>query len=94
MVSVDMRKYNYFTYGEADAYGQPQLSAVQGQVKMAIYNTSQYVQDNVQYKGATYMGLTHDVIDNSYVIQYGEVKLKVIYVMCKGRMKQVFMVEV
>lgn len=94
MVNADMRKYNYFTYGEADAYGQPQLSAAQGQVKMAIYNTSQYVQDNVQYKGATYMGVTHDVVDNSYVIQYGEVKLKVIYVMCKGRMKQVFMVEV
>jgi hypothetical protein len=90
-----MRTYTYFTFGELDAYGQPQLSAdPAGSIKMAINISSQSVQDNINYKNAAYVGLTHDkAINDSYVIQYGESKLKVLYVNPKGRLTQVFLQE-
>lgn len=95
MINADMRIYDYYTYGEKDAYGQLKLSEeVKGSVKMAINVTSQYVQDNINYKGCTYMGLTHAAIDDTYVIKYGDHKLKVMYVNPKGRFKQVFMAEI
>ena len=50
MINVDMRDYNYYLYGENNAYGQPQLSEeAQGTVKMAIYTISQSIQDNILY---------------------------------------------
>lgn len=90
-----MRTYNYFTFGENDEYGQPQLSEeVQGTIKMAVNIVSQTIADNVNYKQATYIGLTHDAkVDDTYVIEYGAEKLKVLYVNPKGRLKQVFMAE-
>lgn len=93
MINRDMKSYNYFIYGEADAYGQPQLSkSIQGSVKMCINITSQSIQDNIRYRDASYIGLTLDSeIDDTYVIQYGEERLKVLYVNPKGRYKQVFM---
>lgn len=96
MINADMRNYDYYTYGEQDAYGQPQLSEdVQGTIRMAINITSQSVQDNINYKGANYMGLTlNSAIDDTYVIQYRDERLKVSYVNPKGRYKQVFMVTV
>jgi hypothetical protein len=94
MINANMRNYDYFTFGEEDSYGQPQLSSqVQGQVKMAINITSQSVQDNINYKEAAYMGLTHFLLDDTYVIQYGDKKLKVLYVNPLGRYNQVFMAE-
>ena len=94
MINPDMRTYNYFTYGEDNGYGQPQLSNdVQGEIKMAIYNTTQFVQENINYKGATYVGMTHDKnVNDKYVIQYGDKKLKVLYV-SEGRFKAVMMEE-
>lgn len=92
MINADMRLYDYYTYGKDDGYGQPQLSEeVKGQIKMAINITSQSAQDNINYKDASYIGLTHSPIDDTYVIQYGKEKLKVLYVNPKGRLKQVFM---
>lgn len=93
MILLNMKNYDFYKYGENDAYGQPQLSEeVQGQVKMAIYLTSQNTQDNILYKGATYVGLTNDAeIDDKYVIQNGNERLKVLYVQHEGRWKQVFM---
>lgn len=93
MINADMRFYDYFTYGERDSYGQPQLSEKQGTIKIAINTTSQNIQNSIQYKGATYFGLTHAAIDDTYVIQYGAEKLKVLYVMPKGRITQVFLAE-
>ena len=91
MINANMRTYDYYTYGENDAYGQPTLSEeVQGTVKMSISTASQRVQDNVLYKGAEYIGLTHGTVDDTYVIQYGNEKLKVLYV-TPTRLKQVFM---
>lgn len=94
MINNKMRFYDYYTYGEPNAYGQPQLSEeVQGTIKMAINTTSQFIQDNIQYKNATYLGLTLAPINDKYVIQYGDIKLKVLYVNSAGRMTQVFMGE-
>lgn len=89
-----MRSYEYRLYGENNSYGQPQLSEeVQGTIKMAINITSQFVQENIKYKGATYVGLTHAAVDDKYVIQYGDTRLKVLYVNPTGKYNQVFMGE-
>jgi hypothetical protein len=70
MINIDMKHYNYFTFGDVDEYGQEQLSAnVKGQVKMAIYTSTQSIQDNVNYKSAQYIGLTKDNVNDTFVIQ-------------------------
>lgn len=90
-----MQTYNYFTYGEDNGYGQPALSASPvGQIKMAINLTSQSIQDNINYSQAQYVGLTHANVDDTYVIEYGTERLKVLYVNPNGRIKQVFMSSV
>lgn len=95
MINADMRIYDYYTYGNKDAYGQPQLSTeVKGSVKMAINISSQSIQDNINYKDANYIGLTYALLDDTFVIQYGDKKLKVLYVNPKGRLKQVFLAEI
>lgn len=94
MINANMRHYNYFTFGGDNGYGSPQLSNdVKGSVKMAISITSQSIQDNIKYKGATYVGLTHDNVDDTFVISYRGEKLKVLYVNPEGRYNQVFMCE-
>jgi hypothetical protein len=96
MVNADMREYQYYTYGDQNGDGQATLSgSAQGVVKMAIYTTTQSVQDNINYTGATYFGLTHNAeVNNRWAIQYGSKRLKVLYVTPLGRYKQVFMAEV
>jgi hypothetical protein len=94
MINADMRLYNYFTLGTQDEYGQQVISNDPvGQVKMAINVSSQSVQDNINYTGATYVGLTHAKVDDTFVIEYGEERLKVLYVNTKGRLNQVFMAK-
>ena len=92
MINADMRDYDYYLYGEYDGYGQPSLSNdVQGTVKMSINTITQTIQDNILYENSEYIGLTHAQVSDKYVIQYGEDRLKVLYVNPKGRYKQVFM---
>lgn len=93
MLNADMREYNYFTYGSADEYGQPALSPeAQGTIKMAIYTSSQSVQDNINYSGANYVGLTmNKAINDAYVIEYKGSRLKVLYIQDKGKYRQVFL---
>ena len=93
MITTDTRSYNFFTFGDDDGYGQPQLSQEpKGQIRMAINISSQSTQDNILYKDCSYVGLTQDdKIDDSYVIEYGSEKLKVLYINPKGRYKQVFL---
>lgn len=92
MINADMRLYNYFSLGTEDEYGQQTISNEPvGTVKMAINVSSQAVQDNINYTGATYVGLTHAKVDDTFVIEYGEERLKVLYVNNKGRLNQVFM---
>jgi hypothetical protein len=95
VITTDMRLYDYYLYEGNDAYGFPQLSEEpKGKVKMTINITNQSIQDNINYSGASYIGLTHSLLDDSYVIQYGEEQLKVLYVNPKGRLKQVFLAKI
>lgn len=96
MINAQMRSYNYFTFGEKNSYGERPLSEEpQGTIKIAINVSSQSIGDNVNYKDATYTGLTHDAkVNDTYVIEYGAEKLKVLYVNSMGRLKQVFMAEI
>ena len=91
MINAKMKNYDYYTFGENNAYGQPQLSEEKkGTVKMAIHLITEAIDENSFYSGANYMGLTlNDAIDSTYVIQYGEEKLKVLTVNPEGRYKQV-----
>ena len=91
MINATMRNYDYYTYGGLDEYGQPHLSNKKGSIKMSINLTSQTVQDNILYKDATYVGLTHANVTDAFVIQYGDERLKVLYVNPMGRLKQVFL---
>ena len=95
MINAEMKLYNFFTIGEANAYGQPQMPGKDaepvGQVKMAINISSQATQDNVNYKDCNYIGLTHAEVKDTYIIEYGEERLKVQYINPKGRLKQVYL---
>lgn len=93
MINYDMRTYNYFTIGDKDAYGQPKATDNPvGEVKIAIYPTSTAIQDNILYKSAEYIGLTTDTeITDRYIVEYGQERLKVLYIQKKGRYKQLFM---
>ena len=95
MINADMRSYNYYTFGTKNSYGEPVLSKeVQGSVVMAINVISQSLSDNVNYKQATYIGLTRDTnVNDTYVIDYEGAKLKVLYVNPKGKLKQIFLGE-
>lgn len=94
MINCDMRNYDYFTIGAANEYGQQSASnEAQGSIKMAIFSTSTAIQDNINYKQANYIGLTFGAVNDSYIIKYGDQKLKVQYVISKGRLKQVFLVN-
>ena len=95
MLNAQMRRYDYYRY-ETDAdYATQRLSDdVQGTVLMAINTISQGIQNSILYEGATYIGITHTAIDASYVIQYGEQKLKVLYVNNNGRYKLVYMANI
>ena len=91
----DFRTYDYFTFGQNDGYGQPQLSTnPQGQVKISIFTTSQSIQNNINYSNAQYIGFTHAKVNDTYVIEYEGKKLKVLYVNTQGRYTQVYMSEI
>lgn len=96
MINTKMHLYDYYTMSGIDAYGQAAISKeVKGSVKMAVYTTTQNVQNNILYLNAQYMALTHDRnINDTYVIQYGDTKLKVLYINDTGRYKQVFLSKV
>lgn len=97
MINTDMRLYDYFTIGKPDAYGQPQLPTLDsiplGQIKMSINISTQAITDNIKYKDCSYLGLTKDIVNDTYIIKYENQLLKVLYVNPKGRFKQVFLAE-
>ena len=91
MITTDMRDYDYYIYGAKDKYGQLILDkTIKGKIKMAIYISSQSVQDNINYKDCRYVGFTNEPIDANYIIQYGDQKLKVLYTV-PGRRTNVFL---
>ena len=91
MINTHMRFYDYFIYGEKDEYGFSTLSPrSKGRIKIAIEVASQSVQDSIAYSRCSYVGFTRDDIDDTYVIQYGDERLKAQYINPRGRLKQVF----
>ena len=92
MIRTRMKDYNYQTYGKKNEYGQPGLSSEVGTIKMAIHFNTETIDENSLYSGAQYIGLTYDKeVNATYVIHYGDEKLKVLYVNPEGRYKQVFL---
>lgn len=92
MINAKKRKYDYYLYGVNNEYGQPQLSAEKsGQISISITELTQNLADNIKYKNATFLGLTFENITDKYVIQYGDIKLKVLYVNKAGKYNQVFL---
>lgn len=66
-----------------------------GEIKIAIFPTSQSIQDNINYKDANYIGLTFStLLDDKCVIEYGDKKLKVLYTSPEARVKQVFLKQI
>ena len=95
MINANMKIHNYFTLGELDAYGQPAVSTEpKGTVKMSITNITTNIADNIKYKEATYIGLTLAKVDDTYIIENGEERLKVLYVIPGRRYQQVFLKEI
>jgi hypothetical protein len=93
MINLMMRSYSYSTLGANNEYGIPQLSEEpSGTVKMAIYITSQSVQENINYQNSNYIGLTTDKsVNDKMIIHFGEEKLKVLYINPQGRYTQVYL---
>ena len=96
MINVKMVIYKYYKYSDKlNSYGQYTLpNSPAGEVKMAIFTTSQSIQDNINYQNANYIGLTHSLLDDKTVIDYKGKKLKVLYVNTEGRLNQVFLEEI
>ncbi len=89
MINANMREYEYFLISaEPNDYGQHTIiknensePEIQGTIKMAISIASQSVTDNITYKGANYIGVTHDKdMSDHYVINYNGTLLKVQYI--------------
>ena len=95
MINATMRTYSYFTFGAYDEYGQQTLStAPVGTIKLSINTLSTNIGTNIKYKDATYIAFTQDKrINDTFVIQYGAEKLKVLYTIPFGRYTQVFLCE-
>lgn len=101
MINTSMREYEFYRYGELNDYGQQTLikdesgePIVQGTVKMSINLTTQATQDSITYHNAQFFALTHDKsVDDTYVIQYGKTRLKVLFVTPGVRYRQVFLNE-
>lgn len=94
MISAEMKEYTFSTLGELDEYGQPQTTDNVGSIKMAIYLYTQNVTDSIKYKDCSYIGFTNDkTIADNYIVNYGNEKLKVLYVNPVGRFRQVYMKE-
>ena len=96
MITTNMKSYEYYTYTAADGYGQRQLSETpQGTTKLSIFTISTAIQDNINYKGANYIGFTFDKdINDTYAINYQDRKLKVLYVNNQGRYRQIYLAEI
>jgi hypothetical protein len=95
MINTQMKNYSYYTLNTNDEYGQPQPIKAEDTIKMAINFVTESIQENPLYSGAQYTGLTlNKNIDASYIIQYGDEKLKVLFVNKMGRYKQAFMARV
>ena len=99
MINSRMRAYNYYLIGDDNGYGQHTLirddngnPLKQGDITMSISTLTQAVTEDLRYTDSTYIGLTYDnVVNDNYIVQYGDELLKVQYVNKDGRYNQVFL---
>ena len=93
MINSRMKEYDYYLLNNADnGYGQLTSDLIkQGTVRLSISTLTQTVTDDLRYSDSSYIGLTQDTINDTYIIQYGETLLKVLYVNTDGRYTQVFL---
>lgn len=81
MFDAKMREYDYYILQDKDEYGQTTLSTIpDGQVKMAIFISSQSAQDNILFEGCNYIGITYAKVRDTYVIDFEGEKLKILYI--------------
>ena len=92
MINTQMKNYSYYTLDNNDEYGQPQPIKADDTIKIAINFVTETLQENPLYSGVQYTGLTlNKNINSSYIIEYGDEKLKVLYVNKAGRYNQIFL---
>ena len=94
MINTQFKAYDYYKYS-TNSYGQSTPSnEVVGQVTLAINTINQAVGDSILYKNASYIALTWDKdIDDTYLVQYDNERLKVLYVSApsKYKLRQVYL---
>lgn len=81
------------TRGEVEEEPTSSTDTEVNTIKMAINLSNQHNNNNIIYTEADYIGLTTDQVDDTYIIEYGDYKLKVKYVNPIGRFKQVALVK-
>lgn len=87
-----LTKYNYYTLVDSEYGGKTaDFTSPTGVVNMAIQLNNMAMNSNTIYTSANFVGLTQEDIDDTYIIEYGNEKLKVLYVYPEGKYKQVFM---
>ena len=94
MINSQTKEYSYYLLPEKNSLGQQVLAqdaAPDGVIKMSITETGKGISDNKLYLNATYIGLTFAPINENYIIQYGEERLKVLYTTPSTRYTQVFL---
>lgn len=95
-IMAQMKEYPYSKYNEGrNSYGEMTTEFIPiGSIRMAINIINQATNNYVQYSEADYIGLTNDEVEDTYIIHYGNEKLKVKYVNPIGRLKQVALVKI
>ncbi len=100
MINTKTRQYNYFTIGYDEEYGQQIMPAADaepvGKIKIALFISSQAIQDNINFQDYNYIGLTKDAaVNDTYIIENEKrERLKVLYVNNEGKLKQVFLKKI
>lgn len=96
MINAQMKPHDYYLYGTENAYGERTVSyaARVGTIVISINLLQKNSTDNIKFSEATYIGLTlNREVDDNYIIDYNNKKLKVLYVYPEGRYTQVYMKE-
>ena len=93
MIQSQMKQYPYYLVGQKNSYGEEDLdfTSSSGSIEMAINILSQAVEESILYSDAEYIGLTRQDINDNYIIEFDNKKLKVKYVNKLGRLNQVFL---
>lgn len=94
MIEALMKQYSYKVLSQRNSYGQISVpTAASGYIKMNIQMLNQSNTNDLLYSDATFIGLTQDYVDDTYIIINGSKELKVLYVNDAGRYKQVWLKE-